>query len=38
MTAISKQVVTAEELEALCWSKIQESDDDNDFEWKEAEN
>ena len=30
--------VTAEELEALCWSKIQESDDDNDFEWKEAEN
>ena len=30
--------VTDEEIEALCGSKIQESDDDTNSEWEEAEN
>ena len=30
--------VKAEEFEALCGSKIQESDDDTDSEWEEADN
>ena len=30
--------VTIEEFEALCGSKIQESDDDTDSEWEEADN
>ena len=30
--------VAAEEFEALCGSKIQESDNDIDSEWEEAEN
>ena len=29
---------TVEEIEALCGSKIQESDDDTDSEWEEADN
>ena len=30
--------VTVEEFEALCGSRIQESDDDTDSEWEEADN
>ena len=30
--------VTAEEFEALCGSKFQESDHDTDSKWEEAEN
>ena len=30
--------VTVEEFEALCGSKIQESDDNTDSEWEEADN
>ena len=30
--------VIVEEFEALCGSKIQESDDDTDSEWEEADN
>ena len=29
--------VTVEEFEALCWSKIQESDDNTDSEWEETD-
>ena len=30
--------VTVDEFEALCGSKIQESDDNTDLEWEEADN